>query len=117
MEWAIATEKPFFVGQRALAVRAAQGSERRLVCWQLDRLAAPQVAEGHLVLRDGAIAGHVTSVADSETVGKTIGMAFAHRDDAAPGCTIVIKGEHGALLAAEVCSAPFYDPAGARQKT
>ena len=117
MEWAIAADKPFFVGQRALAVRAAQRSQRRLVCWQLDRLVAPQVAEGHLVLRDGAIAGHVTSVADSETVGKTIGMAFAHRDDAAPGCTIVIKGEHGALLAAEVCSAPFYDPAGARQKT
>ena len=116
MEWAIGADKPFYVGQRALAVRVAQGSQRRLVCWQLDRSAALRVAEGHLVLRDGAIVGHVTSVADSETVGKTIGMAFAHRDDAAPGCTIVIKGAQGALLTAEVCSAPFYDPEGARQK-
>ena len=74
------------------------------------------VAEGHLVLdAAGAIAGHVTSVGRSITLGRTIGMAFAP-PAARPGTTLTIKGERGTRVQAEVVAAPFYDPEGARQK-
>jgi len=116
MGWAIAADKPFFIGQRSLRVRAAQPSERTLVCWQSPRGAQWPVAEGHLVLQGETIAGHVTSVGRSTTLDRTIGMAFAPPASATPGSTITLKGEGGIRLQAEIVAAPFYDAEGARQK-
>ena len=116
MEWAVATDKPFFVGQRALKVRGAATATRRLVAWKMPRSAAAEMAESLLVLHGNDIVGHVTSFADSETLDAVIGLAFARAEDAAPGRRIQIKGLGGGLLPAEVCAIPFYDPQGARQK-
>jgi sarcosine oxidase subunit alpha len=116
MGWAVAADKPFFVGQRALVARARKPAERALVCWQAAPGVAVPVAEGHLVLSGDAIAGHVTSVGRSAALGRTIGMAFAPAASAAPGSRIVIKGERGERVEVEVVEPPFYDPKGARQK-
>jgi len=116
MGWAVAADKPFFLGQRSLRVRALQPASRALVCWQGPRGTEWPVAEGQLVLNGEQIAGHVTSVGRSATLGRTIGMAFAAPASATPGATITIKGEGGVRLQAEVVAAPFYDAEGARQK-
>lgn len=116
MNWALGADKPFFIGQRALKARAKQPAARALVCWQSPPGARWNVAEGHLVLDQDEIAGHVTSVGRSATLDRTIGMAFARPAAAAPGSLITIKGEGGVRLQAEVLAAPFYDPEGARQK-
>lgn len=116
MGWAMAADKPFFVGQRSLRVRAPQPASRALVCWQSPLGAQWPVAEGHLVLDSDDIVGHVTSVGRSSTLGRTIGMAFAASASTKPGATITIKGEAGVRLQAEVVAPPFYDAEGARQK-
>jgi sarcosine oxidase subunit alpha len=116
MGWAVAADKPFFIGQRSLRVRATQPPSRALVCWQSPAGAQWAVAEGQLVLNDEDIAGHVTSVGRSSAVGRTIGMAFGPPGSSKPGSVITIKGEGGVRLQAEVVAAPFYDPEGARQR-
>ncbi|HSW23317.1 MAG TPA: glycine cleavage T C-terminal barrel domain-containing protein, partial [Burkholderiaceae bacterium] len=116
MGWAVAADKPFFIGQRSLRARATRPASRALVCWQGPQGIEFPVAEGQLVLSGEDIAGHVTSVGRSATLGRTIGMAFAAAASATPGSTITIKGEGGARLKVEVVAAPFYDPEGARQK-
>lgn len=115
MGWALPDGKPFFIGQRALQVRARRPAARALVCWQAPPGEPWPVLEGHLVLRGEEIVGHVTSVGRSATLGRTIGMAFAG-PEATVGERITIKGEGGVRLQAEVVAAPFYDPEGARQK-
>ena len=114
--WALPAGKPFFVGQRSLAVRARQTAERVLVCWQAPPGTDWPVAEGHLVLRGDDIVGHITSVGISVALGRMIGMAFAAPESLQPGSIITIKGNGGVRLKAEVVAPPFYDPEGARQK-
>jgi sarcosine oxidase subunit alpha len=115
--WALPPDKPFFIGQRALSARAAKSPTRALVCWQSPVGAEWTVSEGHLVLQGDVIVGHITSVGRSATLGRTIGMAFAAPEAAAPGALITIKAQDGVRLQAEVVTAPFYDPEGLRQKT
>ena len=114
--FAVAADKTFFIGQRSLRIRTTKSASRALVCWQSPRGVRWPVAEGHLVLGDDEIVGHVTSVGCSATLGRTIGMAFAAPQATRPGTMITIKGEGNVRLQAEVVVPPFYDPDGARQK-
>jgi sarcosine oxidase subunit alpha len=114
LEWAVAADKPFFVGQRAIRAIAARGIDRRLVGFRIERGAGmPQ--ECNLVIRAGAIAGRVTSVADSPTLGGVIGLAYVAPDQTAPGSAFTIKLGDGRLIEARVAAPPFYDPDNARQ--
>lgn len=115
MEWAISRRKPFFVGQRAIAVQAARPLTRRLVGFTLP-LGSPLPEECCLVIRDGAIAGRVTSAARSAAVGGIVGLAYVHPDDAEPGRTFTVKLEDGSTVEPTVVAPPFYDPANARQE-
>ena len=63
--WAVATDKPAFVGKRALERMDALPLERRLVGLRFD--GPPQ--RGHPLAVDGAIVGRITSCAVSEAVG------------------------------------------------
>jgi len=76
---------------------------------------APQPKEGHLVLRDGAIVGNVTSCEYSPTLKRIIGLAYAHPSDGEPGGSITIRTDDGVCVAAEVAALPFYDPDNVRQ--
>jgi sarcosine oxidase, subunit alpha len=105
MPWIIKHDKEDFVGKWALPY--AQERER-LVGFTMDVLPP----EGAQVVRDGRIAGRVTSVRASQRVGKTIGLAWVTPDRADEGATIEIRVE-GALHPATVTLAPFYDPEGA----
>ena len=116
MAWALARKKPFFVGQRAIEVLGRAGLKRKLAGFVL-KMGAPLVPEeSHLVVREGAILGRVTSVARSEAVGQVIGLAYVAPDQANPGTRIAIRAAGGAIVEAEIVKLPFYDPQGQRQE-
>jgi sarcosine oxidase subunit alpha len=113
--WAVSMNKPFFVGQRSLAILKARGPRQKLVGIEL-AAAAPLPKECHLVIDKGAIAGRVTSVTHSRALNKSIGLAMLSPELAEVGRDIQIRIDDGGLLAARVVPAPFYDPKNARQK-
>jgi sarcosine oxidase subunit alpha len=115
--WAVKMDKPFFVGQRSLAILAKKPLRQALAGIELlPGEAVDRVAECHLVIEAGDIAGRVTSVAYSPTLARHIGLAMLAPDLAQPGRQIAIRVTDGALVAAKVVRPPFYDADGKRQK-
>jgi sarcosine oxidase subunit alpha len=114
--WAVKMDKPFFVGQRSLAIIQKRPFTRALVGFTLspsDTNAG--VKECHLIIENGEIVGRVTSVAYSPTLQKVIGLAFLPPDRTAPGTTFSIRIDSGALITGTVAATPFYDPENQRQ--
>ena len=72
--------------------------------------------ECHLVIRDGKIAGRVTSIAFSPSLERHVGLAFVAPELAAEGGRFFIRADGGRMVQAAVAKIPFYDPAGQRQK-
>jgi glycine cleavage system aminomethyltransferase T len=68
-----------------------------------------QILRGPRTQRLLDIAGRVTSVASSPTLGKTIGLAMATPALSAPGTAISIRMRDGALLPATVVRTPFVE--------
>ncbi len=113
--WAVSMKKPYFVGQRSLKILQARGPRQVLVGFEvLDPARMPR--ECHLVIEQGEIAGRVTSIVRSETLGKALGLAMVVPALAARGGDITIRGDGGELLAARIVPTPFYDPKGLRQE-
>jgi len=116
MTWAIARSKPFFVGKRSIEIQTKlRPPSRKLVGFTLED-GTPLPAECCLVVRGVEIVGRVTSVADSPTLGRIIGLAYVHPDDAEPGARIHVKLENGRFIDARVVPLPFYDPENKRQE-
>jgi sarcosine oxidase subunit alpha len=113
--WAVRMDKPFFVGQRSLAIIAGKARKQTLVGFELADPGAAAPKEGHLVIEAGAIAGRVTSCAYSPTLAKTIGLAFVRPEIEARG-TFSIRVDGGQMVAARVVALPFYDAGNERQK-
>ena len=67
------------------------------------------------MIDEGGIAGRVTSIALSPTLGRAIGLAFVTPAVAARG-SFQIRIEGNAEVAAEIVPVPFYDPRGDRQR-
>jgi sarcosine oxidase subunit alpha len=116
MSWAVANSKPFFVGKRSLELRGKTLSNRKLVGFALDRLPAAGLQESNLVVKAGLIAGFITSIANSPTLEKVIGLAYADRRDASLGSRITLRSSDGREHQAEVVSPHFYDPDNLRQE-
>ncbi len=117
LEWAVKMDKPFFVGKRSVEIVRKRGLRQKLVGFEVDPAGAmPAPRECHLVIRNGAIAGRVTSVAWSDTVGKHIGLAFVAPDMTTAGTPFFVRVDGGTMVQARVVPTPFHDPAGARQK-
>jgi sarcosine oxidase subunit alpha len=115
--FAVKMDKPFFVGQRSLKIIQSKPQRQTLVPFVIARdWAGAMPKECHLVIREGEIAGRVTSVAHSETVGQVIGLAFVEPDHCAVGTRFSIRADGGAMVEATIVKAPFYDPDGSRQK-
>ena len=72
-----------FLGRSAVERAVAEGPRRRLVSFVLDD-PDPMMWGGELVLRDGEVAGQVTSVAWSATIGACVGLAYVWRRDGEP---------------------------------
>jgi sarcosine oxidase subunit alpha len=107
-------EKSFFIGQRSLRVIERQPPRQTLVGFVLDRDEVRCPQECHLVIEAGDIAGRVTSVGFSPTLGLCIGLAFVTPMLAERG-RFNIRVEGGVMLEARVASLPFYDAQSARQ--
>jgi sarcosine oxidase subunit alpha len=105
MQWTIKDDKPDYVGK--LSVPHLEVREK-LVGFTTDVLPP----EGAQVVRDGRIAGRVTSARFSERVGGVIGLAWVDPDSADEGAPISIRVD-GVARRAAVTLAPFYDPEGA----
>jgi sarcosine oxidase subunit alpha len=108
-------DKPFFIGQRSLAILQKRGERQRLVGFQLEAPRAP-LAEAHLAIEDGRIVGRITSITWSDTLQKTIGLALLAPTLATPGKRVQFRDDSGALHAALLVEAPFYDPQNLRQR-
>jgi len=114
-EWAVRMKKEFFIGQRSLRILEKRGPRQLLVGFEIAQ-AAPGLKESHLAIEAGDIAGRITSIAYSQTLGKTIGMAMVKPALAAIGTVLTFRQSDGATVAATVCETPFYDKGGERQK-
>ncbi len=116
MDWALAKKKPFYVGKRSIDMQAAKGITRKLVGFTVTDSAAPTPKDCHLIIRNGAIVGRITSVVKSPTLGKVVGLAYLPLDMADTGNRFEIRVDGGTMVAAEVVPTPFYDPDNARQE-
>jgi sarcosine oxidase, subunit alpha len=113
LDWAVA-KKPFWVGKAAVEAQAARPLARKLVGFKLDE-GEPAPKESHLVIRNGQIAGRVTSVARSPALGCVIGLAYVHPEQATPGARFFVRIEDRRMIEAEAVALPFYDPENKRQ--
>jgi sarcosine oxidase subunit alpha len=117
VDWAVKMEKPFFVGKRSLQIVQKKPPRHTLVGFVYAPSAdAPAPKECHLIIRDGQIAGRVTSVAFSPTLGKYLGLAFIVPRMSGKGTRFFIRADRGRMVEVEVAPLPFYDPAGERQQ-
>ena len=116
MEWALAKKKSFYVGKRSIEMQMAKGMTRKLVGFAVAGSDAPVPKDCHLIIRDGEIAGRVTSVALSPTLGKAIGLAFVPPGMSEVGTKFQIRVDGGQMADAEVVATPFYDPDNKRQE-
>jgi sarcosine oxidase subunit alpha len=112
MGWAVRMGKPFFVGQRSLRIHVRRGPRQKLVAFEVaadPASPAPAIAESNLLLQNGNIAGRVTSLAHSPTLGRLIGFAMAAPHLSEPGTSLVIRSSDGRHVAARVVRAPFVE--------
>jgi sarcosine oxidase subunit alpha len=117
LTWALKLDKPFFVGQRSLQIIGQRPPKHTLVGFALAKdFAGEAPKECHLVIRDGNIAGRVTSIAFSEALGQHVGLAYVPPDLAEQGRRFNIRADGGRMVEATVARPPFYDPAAERQK-
>ena len=116
MNWAVKMDKPFFVGQRSLAILGRKPLTRTLVGFSLPNShTGPIPKECHLVIDSGEIAGRVTSVTFSPALGRVIGLAYVKPEQSKLGSSIDIRVDRGEIVRATVVRTPFYDPENLRQ--
>jgi len=108
-----------FLGREAVEKARAEGPRRKLVGFSVD---APDAMlwGGELILRDGGVAGQVTSAAWGQTTGSCVGLAYVRAsDNAVINADWVNAGSYevnvgGQLCAASVSLKPLYDPTNER---
>jgi len=108
-----------FLGRAAVEKARSDGPRRRLVGFSVSST-DPMLWGGELVLRDGVVAGQVTSAAWGETTGGCVGLAYLRSNDDAPITAQWIgAGEYqinvgGTLFPITVTLKAIYDPTNAR---
>ncbi len=115
MGWAIAKNKPFFIGGRSIEIQGSKALTRKLVGFIVDDKSAPVPDECHLVIHRGEIVGRVTSAVRSPTLDATVGLAYVAPAQATPDTQFEIKVAGGRMIRGRVISPPFYDPDNKRQ--
>ena len=108
-----------FLGREAVEKAKAEGPRRKLVGFNVDSEDA-MLWGGELVLRDGVVAGQVTSAAWGETTGACVGLAYVRAaDNSVVNADWVKEGSYqvnvgGQLYPMSVSLKPIYDPSNAR---
>lgn len=116
MEWALKKSQAPYVGRHAIIKQREKKQTRQLAGFYLSDGAAAIPKECHLVIRNGEIAGRVTSIARSPTMKKVLGLAYLPPDLCQPGTQFEIRADKGVMVSATVQAAPFYDPENKRQE-
>jgi heterotetrameric sarcosine oxidase gamma subunit len=105
--------------EKAVETAKAEGPQRKLVGFKVDSPEA-MLWGGELVLRDGAVAGQVTSAAWGETTGACVGLAYVKSTDGSVVNADWVKaGSYevnvgGQRYPVSVSLRPLYDPTNAR---
>jgi 4-methylaminobutanoate oxidase (formaldehyde-forming) len=109
-----------FIGRDALLRQRDEGVRRRLVVFTMEEPAHwPSVREP--ILRDGEVAGHVTSAGYGYAVGKMIAMGYVANGGGPVDADYVDAGSYELQIAEErvpaaASLAPPYDPKGTRMR-
>ncbi len=108
-----------FLGREALEKAKAAGPRRKLVGFSVDSAEA-MLWGGELVLRNGVVAGQVTSAAWGATTGSCVGLAYIRSaDNAAINADWVRAGDYrvnvgGRLYPVSISLKAIYDPTNAK---
>jgi 4-methylaminobutanoate oxidase (formaldehyde-forming) len=108
-----------FLGRAAVEKARAEGPRRRVVGFSVGS-PEPMLWGGELVLRDGVVAGQVTSAAWGETTGSCVGLAYVRSADGTlVDAQWIRSGEYhvnvgGTLYPITVSLKAIYDPTNAR---
>src|SRR5579862_171 len=113
--WAVRMEKPFFIGQRSLAILDKQPRRQTLVGFILPPQSTERPRESHLIIENGQIAGRITSCCLSPTLNRCIGLALV-TPALATGRALRIRVDRGREIDAGITAPPFYDREGERQR-
>jgi heterotetrameric sarcosine oxidase gamma subunit len=109
----IAWDKPDFVGRKALLAAREAPRRHRTVHLALDD-PEPLLHHGESVLRDGRVAGRVTSGAYGHHLGRAVAIAVLDAPDVpldGAGWAVDVAGE---AVPATLSARPFYDPGNER---
>jgi 4-methylaminobutanoate oxidase (formaldehyde-forming) len=108
-----------FLGREAVEKAKAEGPRKKLVGFKVDSPEA-MLWGGELIVRDGAVAGQVTSAAWGETTGSCVGLAYVRASDSSViNAQWVKAGSYGVnvggrLYPVSVSLKPLYDPTNER---
>ncbi len=107
-DWAIKMDKPYFIGQRSLAIISKRPINKQLVAFTLAADFRGEIPlECNLVIDGSDINGRVTSIGFSQTVGQVIGFAYVKPYQKEIGSTFQIRTDNGSLVTATVVETPF----------
>jgi aminomethyltransferase len=108
LSWAVSFKKGPFIGREALLKVKFEGSEFKLVAFEMVDKGVPR--HEYQVVIDGEVVGEVTTGMFSPSLLKYVGLAYVPTKDAALGTQIdvLIRDE---LRRAVVVKKPFYTPA------
>ncbi len=108
-----------FLGREAVEKAKAEGPRKKLVGFTVDSADA-MLWGGELIMRDGVVAGQVTSAAWGETTGACVGLAYLRASDNSVINADWINTGHyevnvgGQAYPVSVSLKPLYDPTNAR---
>ena len=80
LRFAVAFDKPDFIGKSALAARAGGTLTRRLAVFTLDD-PEPLLLGDEPIYRDGALVGRTTGGAYGHTIGRSVGLGYVENED------------------------------------
>jgi len=107
-EWAISMNKPYFIGQRSLAILTKRPLRKQLVPFTLaENYKGEMPLDCNLVVDGRAILGRVTSISYSKYLDRCIGFAYVSPAQKAVGSTFQIRVDSGTLVTATVVKSPF----------
>jgi sarcosine oxidase subunit alpha len=108
-DWAIKMSKPYFIGQRSLAILAKRPLRKQLVPFVLaENFKGEMPMDCNLVVNGREILGRVTSIAYSQFLDRCIGFAYVTPAKKEVGSTFEIRTDSGSLVTATVVATPFF---------
>ncbi len=116
--FAVARDKPHFIGRDAVLAKREAGLEKRMVQFLLKE-PEPLLYHAEPILRDGEVVGHLTSGNYGHTLGGAIGMGYVPCPGEKPAELLASSFEievAGVRVAAEASLKPLYDPKSERVK-